>query len=409
MPQKVTAAIVSTLVKLKLHFNGQNVIAQFWASTESGSNNPFLLTPTCQPWIIYGNNYEHKSYQEIFLKQKYYVNREYEVAFGIPGRSVLKGTPQQTRNVHDYDVNQRPYCGQEPFYSRQWGCFCVPVIVGERIVGVLEFVTDNLKDSYDHDIAVVREVLQNEGLESLKAIKNEHPKTAKKYDKRIRKTDSSDLIKYCCLVPQLGLTKKVAAGNFGCSENTLTNICRRVKINEWPWISNTTRRAYSVHGTLINQISSSKTGSSAHGIQINQLLSSETNYSAQGTQISTDETTSFGTSDASFDILTTPEIDNIMQFLNDEETTIAGASASAPAPEFSENIYDLSEVIQNISSPPETHNYHIAPNEELIAIDQTSADFMAQCNDNQINQSYEATGSFEDIEYWDTYYNSIQE
>ena len=155
-PQGTKQQIKSTIKTLLLY--GHNVLVQFWAAKKIGKT--VLLTTTGQPFGLSGNNKELELYRQGCLDHKLYVHPEKRIAVGLPGRVFLNSTPEQTQNVHNIPIDQRPPCVDATIFSRIWGSCAVPVIVDGQCVGVIDFVTDTPTHSYDSIIGKVYTSLQ---------------------------------------------------------------------------------------------------------------------------------------------------------------------------------------------------------------------------------------------------------
>nr|XP_043639882.1 uncharacterized protein LOC122610994 [Erigeron canadensis] len=216
--------------------DGENALFEFWGAQKAGK--AYVLTITDQPFGLFGNNKELQLYHNANLKNKLYVHPDKKVAFGLSGHAFLTCTSVQTQNLHYwYPEDERPPSDDDAIFSRIWGSFAVPLIVDERCVGVLQFVMDTPKDSYDSDIDKVYRALEMErpiqkaNLQT--PIQNDEPKTI---NKKIRRSKSFKYTKYSCLVPHFGLTKNAAAAKLGLKRTTFKSVCNKVRIYEWPRI-----------------------------------------------------------------------------------------------------------------------------------------------------------------------------
>uniref|UniRef100_A0A251RM14 GAF domain-like protein n=1 Tax=Helianthus annuus TaxID=4232 RepID=A0A251RM14_HELAN len=138
---------IISLLQTLLFLPSESVLVQYWAAKEIG--NTVVLTTTCQPFGLWGNNKELQSYHKGCSDHKLYVHPKEGVAFGLSGRVFLNRTHEQTRDVHRYPKYQRPPCEDYAIFTKIWGSFAVPVIEADKCVGVLEFVMDTPKDSSD--------------------------------------------------------------------------------------------------------------------------------------------------------------------------------------------------------------------------------------------------------------------
>ncbi|KAL8201208.1 hypothetical protein R6Q57_012547 [Mikania cordata] len=248
---EVKKNIISTHEALPVQ-DGASVLIQFWAAIDIG--NICVLTTTSQPFGLFGYNQELEAYRKGCLDHKLYVYKdaEKEVAFGLPGRVFLNCAPVQTHNLHEHHpTDQRPPC-EDAIFTRIWGSFAMPVIHANKRVGVLEFVMDTPKDCYNNDILAVYKALQRAGLQS--SVQFDRPRrTSIDGRERFRKTKSFSLTKYCCLVPYFGLSSACAAEKLGLKPGAFRDLCRNVGIPVWPWIRNTTSRAFFGPVTQMNQ------------------------------------------------------------------------------------------------------------------------------------------------------------
>ncbi|KAJ0666311.1 hypothetical protein HanPI659440_Chr17g0665411 [Helianthus annuus] len=137
---------IISLLQTLLFLPSESVLVQYWAAKEIG--NTVVLTTTCQPFGLWGNNKELQSYHKGCSDHKLYVHPKEGVAFGLSGRVFLNRTHEQTQDVHRYPKYQRPPC-EDAIFTKIWGSFAVPVIEADKCVGVLEFVMDTPKDSSD--------------------------------------------------------------------------------------------------------------------------------------------------------------------------------------------------------------------------------------------------------------------
>ncbi|KAJ0427789.1 putative transcription factor Nin-like family [Helianthus annuus] len=233
---------IISLLQTLLFLPSESVLVQYWAAKEIG--NTVVLTTTCQPFGLWGNNKELQSYHKGCSDHKLYVHPKEGVAFGLSGRVFLNRTHEQTRDVHRYPKYQRPPC-EDAIFTKIWGSFAVPVIEADKCVGVLEFVMDTPKDSSDI-IGAVYSALEHAGFRSHDRVDINFPRRTIDDPKRLRRTKSFEITKYCCLVPYFGLGSAHVAAMLGVKTSTFRNACRNVGIPEWPWIPNsTTNRASS--------------------------------------------------------------------------------------------------------------------------------------------------------------------
>ncbi|XP_076935025.1 uncharacterized protein LOC143601517 [Bidens hawaiensis] len=262
--------IISSLETLLLPC--QCVLVQYWAAKEIG--NTIVLTTTCQPFGLTGNNKALQSYREACLDHKLYVHPMKGVAFGLAGRVFLNRAAEQTQNVHRYPKDQRPPC-EDVIFTEIWGSFAVPVIDTNGCVGVLEFVMDTSKNSYDIDIGLVYRALEHAGFQS--SIQTDRSgRTCNNCRKRIRRTPSFSITSYSRLVPYFGLSSADAAAKLGVKTGTFRNACRNVGIPEWPWISNNTNTRASSHPESQNSPTTSETSSFATPIATEYIPSWDT-------------------------------------------------------------------------------------------------------------------------------------
>ncbi|XP_076927581.1 protein NLP1-like [Bidens hawaiensis] len=249
--EEVKKKIIS-VIATHLNSRSPSVLVQYWAAKKIG--NIYVLTTTCQPFGVSGDNKELQTYRKACLDHKIYVCKEpeKEVAFGLPGRVFLNCTPEQTQNVHRYPPDHRPPC-EEAIFNKIWGSFAMPVIEADTCVGVLEFVMDTPNVSYTNDILDVYSALVHAGLKS-SSIQLDRPRmTNINSRKRLRKTKSFSVTKYCCLVPYFGLSSAHAAEKLGLKTGAFRDLQRNVGIPEWPWIRHTAARDSSVPEAQINQ------------------------------------------------------------------------------------------------------------------------------------------------------------
>jgi len=243
--------IISLLETLSF-LPSESVLVQYWAPKEIG--NTVVLTITCQPFGLWGDSKELILYHKGCSDHKLYVHPKEGVAFGLSGRVFLSRTHEQTQNVHRYPKYQRPPC-EDAIFTKIWGSFAVPVIDANKCVGVLEFVMDTPKDSYDIDISAVYGVLERAGFQT--PVETNCPRKTINDPKRLRRTKSFEITRYCSLVPHFGLSSADAAFKLGVTPSTFRNACRSVGIPEWPWIPNsTTTRASSDHESQIKPTAS---------------------------------------------------------------------------------------------------------------------------------------------------------
>ncbi|PWA52620.1 hypothetical protein CTI12_AA453810 [Artemisia annua] len=258
--------IFSALATLSL-LGQQSVLVQLWSPTKAG--NTFLLY-TCP---TFGSSYEIDKglmvYRRGCLRHAFYIHRDKNVSFGLPGLAFMEGTPQQTQDVHNYPEDQRPPCEDDSIFSMKWGSFTVPVTLDDECVGVLEFVLTGPTGPYDVYMKEVCKALEFVGFQSsLKldtpkrtciakksssSIEYDAPKETESSKKKTRTTQSSMYAHYNVLVPLFGLSKAEAMKEIAnifhlkkiVKESTFTNALRKVGITEWPWIRNTPTRASS--------------------------------------------------------------------------------------------------------------------------------------------------------------------
>lgn len=140
------------------------VLVQFWAARnihDEVNTKMHLLTTTRQPFGFCGKNQDFEAYRKGSLHQKLYVYRDFqkqeETVLGspVPGNAFLYRTPEQTQDVHRYPEDQRPPCEDYAIFDKKWGSYAVPVIHDDKCIGVLEFLMDTYKNSYDDDIELV--------------------------------------------------------------------------------------------------------------------------------------------------------------------------------------------------------------------------------------------------------------
>nr|GEW31137.1 hypothetical protein [Tanacetum cinerariifolium] len=250
-----------------LGLNGQqSVLVQFWSPTKAG--NTYLLY-TCRSFGYYGPDKGLLVYRRGCLHHAFYIHHEENVSFGLPGRAFMEGTPQQTQDVHDYPVDQRPLC-ENAIFSMKWGSIAVPVILDAECVGVLEFVMTGPTGRYDELMNEVYKALEFSGFQSsLKldtprrtciakkyksSIKHDVTKETESSKKKTRTTQSSIYARYNVLVALFGLSKAEAMKEIErrfhlkkkVIDSTFTNALRnKVGITEWPWIRHTHSRASS--------------------------------------------------------------------------------------------------------------------------------------------------------------------
>ncbi|KAI7753260.1 hypothetical protein M8C21_001175 [Ambrosia artemisiifolia] len=228
---------IVSLLETILFLPCDSVLVQYWAAREIG--NTVVLTTTCQPFGLWGNNRELQLYQKGCSDHKLYVHPKEGVAFGLSGRVFLNRTHEHTQNVHRYPKYQRPPC-EDAIFTKIWGSFVVPVIDADKCVGVLEFVMDRPKDSYDIYIGAVYGALEHAGFQSRDPNTNCVRNTDMEDPRRLRRTKSFEITKYCCLVPYFGLSSAHAADMLRVKMGTFRNACRNVGISEWPYIPKST-------------------------------------------------------------------------------------------------------------------------------------------------------------------------
>ncbi|XP_021976527.1 uncharacterized protein LOC110872069 isoform X2 [Helianthus annuus] len=166
-------------------------------------------------------------------------------------------TPQQTQDMHEYLKDHSPPCEHEMF-TKKWGSYAVPVIDGNKCVGVLEVVTDTPRD-YSNDITVAKGVIEHAGLQTTMQI-DSTMRTYIRPKERSRITFTSPITSYCCLNKYFGLSSICAAKVLErvlkrrLPEGTFRNLCRSVGIPEWPCIrkTNNTRSFVTMNDDLIS-------------------------------------------------------------------------------------------------------------------------------------------------------------
>ncbi|KAK1413967.1 hypothetical protein QVD17_29704 [Tagetes erecta] len=249
--------IISTVETLQVPQDQTAVLVQFWAAKnirDEVKTKMHLLTTTSQPFGFWGSNLLLKAYRKACLHIKIYVYKDFkkqeETVLGppVPGNVFLYRTPEQTQDVHRYPEDQRPPCDQDAVFDQRWGSFAVPVILADQsCVGVLEFLMDTPKISYDEYIKLVCKHLKHASLHPGNQI---DPWRTNKITGRERKrtTKSSPLTKYSCLVPYFGLSKASAIEKLGhagavIKESTFKNLCRNIGIPMWPYVKKRTAGA----------------------------------------------------------------------------------------------------------------------------------------------------------------------
>ncbi|PWA52619.1 RWP-RK domain-containing protein [Artemisia annua] len=254
-PDEVKLLILSALRTLSLS-GQQHVLVHYWAATKSG--NAYLLTTTDQPFGLYGNDEGLELYREGCLRHKLYIHPDENVAFGLPGYAFKNGTFLLTQNLHGWDGDQHPPC-EAAIFDQIRGAFAVPVIFANKRFGVLEFVMNTPKDSYYNDIYEVYKALEFAGFQF--SIYIDPPRRTFTPPTRDRITDSSMYDNYDSLVPDMGLSKSEAMKRVTSRYNlsmpakgTFSSAHKTAGIPEWPWVRNTTTRAYSPPETIINPI-----------------------------------------------------------------------------------------------------------------------------------------------------------
>lgn len=265
-PIEVKIKILSALRTLSLT-GRQSVLVQFWAPTKSGKNS-YLLTTTDQPFGFYGIGEGLEDYHEGYLHHKLYVHTNENVAFGLPGYAFMFGTCVQTRDVHRCPGDHRPPC-EDAVFDNIWGAFSLIVILADRRVGVLNFVTDTPKYLYENEICEVHKALEYAGLQS-SFIKIDHPRRNFVPPTRERKTQSSVYAHFDCLAPLMGLSKAEAMKMVvskhqlekPVKEGTFSNAHKSAGIPEWAWVRSKTTRPSAAPQTNPTASESSTTANS---------------------------------------------------------------------------------------------------------------------------------------------------
>ncbi|KAL8201168.1 hypothetical protein R6Q57_012507 [Mikania cordata] len=231
-----------------MRFLDQIVFAQFWAKIYFKSAHATVLSTRGQPCGHSTYTNELWSYRIKCLDHNSYVNHNTKLCIGLPGRVFLNASPEiWTQDVSKYNDILYPQLNDAK-RSNIRRSLAMPVIDRDgSCIGVLEFVTTNLKDDFSHEMIEVCNALEEVGLKSAILNENINCDISKDYSSLVESQNTTKLSRKskscnvtCDDITKLfGMPKADAAKICGLSSgNTFTKVQRRYGIDEWPCVRN---------------------------------------------------------------------------------------------------------------------------------------------------------------------------